>query len=148
MENSLSFFREQFKANGINLQEKLEAGLPQIKTDLHKFEQIMVNFLSNARYAVSKKAEQDSNYSPQVWVRLFQNSTKQVVVEVADNGTGMTSEVKARCLEPFFTTKEVGKGTGLGLSIAHGIARELGMKLEIDSEPGRGAVFRLLVLVF
>ncbi len=144
--NSLSFFREQLRVNGIELHEDISDELPQIKTDLHKFEQILVNFLSNARYAVNKQADRaETGYQQLIWVRLFQNSTKELVVEVEDNGIGMTPEVKERCLEPFYTTKEVNEGTGLGLSIAHGISRELGLTLEIDSEPGRGSVFRLLI---
>ncbi len=143
--NSLSFFREQFRANGIELREELAAGLPRIRTDLHKFEQIVVNFLSNARYAVSRRVGENPDCKPQVRARVFQDSGDMIVVEIKDNGTGMVPEVKERCLEPFFTTKEVGEGTGLGLSIAHGIARELGMKLEFASEPGRGSVFRLLI---
>jgi signal transduction histidine kinase/CheY-like chemotaxis protein len=61
-----------------------------------------------------------------------------VVLAVEDSGTGMTPEVLARVLEPFFTTKEVGKGTGLGLSMAYGFARQSGGTLRIESEPGRG----------
>ncbi len=145
VDNSLAFFREQFRANAIELREELAEDLPRIKTDPHKLEQIVVNFLSNARYAVQKQAGQSGNgYQPWVAVRLFQNLAN-LVLEVEDNGIGMTPEEKERCLEPFFTTKEVGQGTGLGLSIAHGIAGELRVKLEIDSEPGRGALFRLLM---
>lgn len=61
-----------------------------------------------------------------------------VVLRVEDSGTGMTPEILAKVLEPFFTTKEVGKGTGLGLSMAYGFARQSGGTLRLDSEPGRG----------
>jgi PAS domain S-box-containing protein len=57
---------------------------------------------------------------------------------VEDSGEGMTPEVLARVLEPFFTTKEVGKGTGLGLSMTHGVVKAHGGDLEIESVPGRG----------
>jgi PAS domain S-box-containing protein len=66
-------------------------------------------------------------------------------IEVADNGTGMTEEVAAHAIEPFFTTKEVGKGTGLGLSMVHGFARQSGGAMEIDTEPGKGTTVRLFL---
>ena len=150
--NALSFFREQFRAKNIELKEEIE-DMPEIKTDPQKLEQIVVNFLSNAGYAVMEQVQQESGDAPRlVTVRLFRgpeagqiNDGKKLILEIQDNGIGMIKEIRERCLEPFYTTKEVGEGTGLGLSIAHGIARELRMKLEIESRPGKGSVFRLLI---
>ncbi|MHC5733096.1 MAG: sensor histidine kinase, partial [Nostoc sp.] len=65
-----------------------------------------------------------------------------VVIQIADNGIGMTEEVKQRLSEPMFTTKPVGKGTGLGLSISRQIIQEKhGGKLWFVSEPGQGTEF-------
>ena len=65
-----------------------------------------------------------------------------VIFEVIDTGTGMTEEVRQRCLEPFFSTKGE-KGTGLGLSMVFGIVKRHEGSVEIDSEVGRGTVFRV-----
>ena len=65
-----------------------------------------------------------------------------VKIEIADTGTGMTEEVRQRCLEPFFSTKAE-KGTGLGLSMAFGIIRRHAGTLDIESTPGRGTTFRI-----
>jgi CheY-like chemotaxis protein len=67
----------------------------------------------------------------------------RVLIEVADNGVGISPQVRGRIFEPFFTTKPVGIGTGLGLAICHGVVTSLGGTLDVDSEVGRGSVFRV-----
>ncbi len=127
----------------------LSENLPKVKVNPQKFEQIVVNFLSNARYAVEQKGESAGrNYQKTVGVRLFHDSEKETVVfEVEDNGIGMNAEVSERCMEPFYTTKEVGEGTGLGLSIIHGIVREFKMDIEADSIEGEGSTFRVRIQI-
>ncbi len=68
-----------------------------------------------------------------------------VAIAIADSGTGMDEETRARALEPFFTTKEPGQGTGLGLSQVYGFATQSGGELTIDSRPGEGTVVTILL---
>ena len=70
-----------------------------------------------------------------------------VVVSVSDTGGGMTDDVKERAFDPFYTTKPPGRGTGLGLSVCYGIVAEHGGRIEADSQPGRGPVFRVFLPV-
>lgn len=144
---ALSFFREQFRIHDVCLAISLAEDLPGVRMNPQKFEQIVVNFLSNARLAVEKKSrDMESEYEKEVAVRLFHDAEAgQIVFEVADNGAGMSSEVRERCMEPFYTTREVGEGTGLGLSIVHGITREFGMDIEIESHEGQGSLFRIRI---
>jgi PAS domain S-box-containing protein len=72
-------------------------------------------------------------------------ATTAARLTVTDTGCGLTPEVLSRIFEPFFTTKPVGEGTGLGLPIIHGIVENHHGKIEIDSAPGRGATFRILL---
>jgi PAS domain S-box-containing protein len=73
------------------------------------------------------------------------NSGRFVMLAVLDNGSGMSPETRAKAIEPFFTTKEIGRGSGLGLSQVYGFARQSGGQLEIDSELDRGTTMRIFL---
>ncbi|MBT3225672.1 MAG: PAS domain S-box protein [Deltaproteobacteria bacterium] len=143
IEDALSFFNEQFRIHQIQIKRSIEKDLPKVEVDPQKFEQIVVNLLSNARYAVEKKNEYAGHeYSMEVDIRLYLSENKDYVIfKVRDNGIGMSPEVVQRCMEPFFTTKDIGDGTGLGLSIIHGIVKEFDMKIEITSEAEEFCMF-------
>ena len=141
---ALSFFQEQFRVHNIQFSTDIGENLPMVVVQANRFEQVVVNFLSNARYAVEKKAASDSAFKKKIELKLFFDLNAQFLVfQVADNGIGMTLEERERCLEPFFTTKDVGQGTGLGLHIIRGIVDEMKGHLEVESEPGQGALFRV-----
>jgi PAS domain S-box-containing protein len=98
--------------------------------------QVFLNLLLNASHACG----------PHGRIRLATRlEGDSAVVEVSDDGPGIAREVRARLFEPFFTTRPVGEGTGLGLSISHQIVASHGGRIEVASEPGRGASFRVLL---
>lgn len=145
IEKALSFFREQFRIHGIRLNLNLPGDPVKVRINPSKFQQIVVNLLSNAQHVVEEKGTHSRpNDLKEISVHLMSDKLSDgVVLEVSDNGVGMPREVRARCMEPFFTTKGVGEGTGLGLSIALGIAREFKMALEVESVEGEGSLFRV-----
>lgn len=147
LEDALSFFKEQFRIRQINMNQTIEPDLPKVEVDPQKFEQIVVNLLSNARYAVEKKNEYAGHeYTMEVDIRLCLSEDKNhVLFEVRDNGIGMTSDIVQRCMEPFYTTKDIGDGTGLGLSIVHGIVKEFDMKIDITSEADEFCQFAIQI---
>ncbi len=142
---ALSFFKEQFRIHQIALDVSVPDQLPRVIVNTRKFEQIVVNLLSNARFAVDEKGKTAGpGYKKEVSVRLVPGRGEALALfEVEDNGVGMAPGVMNRCLEPFYTTKEVGEGSGIGLSIVNSFVREYEMKMEIESAPGQGSVFRI-----
>jgi signal transduction histidine kinase len=69
----------------------------------------------------------------------------EVVVEIEDSGVGIPLSEQTKIFEPFYTTKAPGRGTGLGLSICYGIVQEHRGRLEVDSQPARGSIFRIVM---
>jgi two-component system cell cycle sensor histidine kinase/response regulator CckA len=122
-----------------------------IKFDINQFEQVVINLAVNARDAMPSGGVMSIRTRNVAAVEVAGFEYKPlpkadyVLIEVEDNGIGMTPEVQARIFEPFFSTKEVGKGTGLGLSTVYGIVKQTGAHIYLDSEPGRGTVFRIFV---
>jgi hypothetical protein len=105
-----------------------------------------LNLINNAFYAVNErqKKDKDSGYKPRVTLTTRQEGN-QVVVEVADNGTGMPDQVKEKIFQPFFTTKPTGEGTGLGLSLSYDIVKAHGGEIKVEVTEGEGTEFVILL---
>ena len=122
-----------------------------VKADLNQFEQVIVNLVVNARDAMSEGGRitlRTRNVSAAECAAFNEKPlvpADYVLVEVQDTGHGIPADVRDKIFEPFFTTKEVGKGTGLGLSMVYGIVKQTGGYVFVDSEPGAGATFRILL---
>jgi CheY-like chemotaxis protein len=116
--------------------------LPSVLANEARLGQVFVNLLVNALQALPERPVADNVI--RVATRLVEG---EAVVEISDNGVGIASDVLPRIFDPFFTTKPVGVGTGLGLSISHAIVTALGGKIEVDSQPGMGTTFRILLPV-
>jgi two-component system, NtrC family, sensor kinase len=104
--------------------------------------QVFLNLLINALQALP--AGQKETNAIVVRTRLVGD---RVHVEVSDNGSGIPREILGKIFDPFFTTKPVGQGTGLGLSICHGIIEAFGGSIEVESEVGKGSLFRVRLRV-
>jgi signal transduction histidine kinase len=109
----------------------------------YKFEQVIMNLLSNARYAVLEKDKAGvKNYEMVIKISTFANR-KNCGLIIHDNGPGIPESIIGNIFDPFFTTKKEEKGTGLGLSIIYGIIQE--MKGEIKADSREGKYTRLVV---
>jgi PAS domain S-box-containing protein len=137
LNSALSFFKEQLRINCIELVEDIDTDCPEVLIETQKFEQVIVNLITNARHALEEV--KDSRIKT-VTVELHCDH-EQVTIKIEDNGIGMDESTRQHCLDPFFTTKDAGEGTGLGLSIVHNILQEFNINLMIQSEPGKGTAF-------
>jgi PAS domain S-box-containing protein len=123
---------------GVALRWELADSSPRLAISAHALTQAVYNLVQNAGVAV--RGRRDG------WVCVAATNDElnaMVHVSVADNGVGMTNEVKRRCLEPFFTTKQRGMSTGLGLALVHGVVRRAGGSIDIRTAPGSGTTFVL-----
>ena len=120
--------------------EKNYASLPLIECYPGKLNQVFLNMISNAIYAIKKKFNGKDGGLLTITTQLDQQS---VSITIGDNGTGMDENTKKRLFEPFFTTKDVGEGTGLGLSIAYNTILKHNGTVQIASEIGVGTSFTI-----
>ena len=122
-----------------------------VKVDVSQFEQVVVNLAVNARDAMpdgGKLSVRTANVTADEATQLAYKgmpAAEYVRIDVSDTGTGIPADIVDKIFEPFFSTKEVGKGTGLGLSTVYGIVKQTGGFIYVDSEPGKGTSFRILL---
>jgi signal transduction histidine kinase/CheY-like chemotaxis protein len=129
----------------ITLRISLASELPLLYADPAQLEQVVVNLAVNARDAMPAGGElqlRTSRGFPEGRGGHPDGGTG-VVLEVQDNGVGMTSEVRERLFEPFFTTKHPGRGTGLGLATCHAIVVAHSGEIAVESTPDSGSTFRV-----
>lgn len=133
----------------VTLRLDLQPEVPTLRADAGLVEQLILNLALNARDAMPhggelvlgthlhEVAEETARERPEV------RPGTSLCLTVRDTGVGIPPEDLPHIFEPFFTTKEVGKGTGLGLASVYGIVQQHGGWIEVESEPGRGTVFRI-----
>ena len=101
---------------------------------------VILNLVSNARYATAERSGNEEGHEPPVWLSTRRNGATVEIV-VRDNGMGMTQEVMEKMFNPFFTTKPTDQGTDLGLSLSNDIVREHGGSITPESVVGDYAQF-------
>jgi len=135
----------------IALESRFAPSLPVVNADPGMMEQVRMNLAVNARDAMPDGGRLSVNLDPceidedRAAAKPGVTPGRFVCLSVSDTGCGIASENLSRIFEPFFTTKEVGKGTGLGLATVFGIAQQHHGWVEVESEIGRGTVFRVFL---
>lgn len=116
--------------------------VPAIECFPGKLNQVFMNIMSNALYAMDKK---HSGHTEYLTVSTSLYDPAHVLIRIADTGTGMPESVREKIFDPFFTTKEIGEGTGLGLSIVFSIIEKHKGKIVVHSTLGEGTEFQIIL---
>jgi signal transduction histidine kinase len=135
IESTIHFLSRYYSSGSINLYRNY-ADLPLVDCFAGQLNQVWMNLLANAADAVETGGD--------VFISTSQLDGK-VIVKISDTGCGMQPEHISRIFDPFFTTKSVGKGTGLGLSVSYSIIERHSGAIEVESTPGQGTTFKVIL---
>ena len=142
---------QQSATRTVDIMVIAEAARSEVMIDVGAFNNVMINFVINARDAMPRGGVA-MLYTQNITIRaddllesIDLEPGEYLVLGIDDNGTGMSPEVLAHAMEPFYTTKPKGKGTGLGLAMAYAFARQSGGALRIRSTPGKGTNIHLFI---
>jgi len=136
--------RAKDKSFNISIHESYQEDLPRMMVIPQDLSRAVLNLMNNACYAVWKRSQdQGEGYQPTIDINTSMADGNAIIV-IADNGDGMTEEVKQRLFENFFTTKPIGQGTGLGMGITRDIVENKHQgRLTFESEEGTGTRFTI-----
>lgn len=140
MDEVLNFIQHHSELSNIEIEKNYDTKIPPLLLDEKKIKQVLMNLIMNAKHAVGKAGA----------IRLstaYNRSARQVTIKIADTGCGIEKKNISRIFDPFFTTKQTGEGTGLGLSVSYGIIKNHGGNISVESEPGKGATFTVVLTV-
>ncbi|MDD5067691.1 MAG: ATP-binding protein [bacterium] len=152
LDETMSLIEAQSRVSNIRLIREYAEQLPKIKVNRNQIQQVIVNLINNAmdaisgagnvtittnRYPAGKQAGKGTDG------KTAENGYLEI--KVRDTGAGIRKENLDKIFEPFFTTKEVGKGTGLGLSLCYEIIKKHNGNIQVESEPGKGSTFIILL---
>ncbi len=129
---------DELTLSDTEITRQYDPDVPEIVTDANQLQQVILNIINNAVDAIGGKTGK---------IAISTKFDRDVIISISDTGCGMTPEQMNQVFLPFFTTKEVGKGTGLGLSVSYGIVKNLGGTIEVESTPGKGSTFTIILPV-
>ena len=141
--------RANYHGFNVTLRENYQEGIPHLLVIPQDLSRAVLNVMNNACYAVWRKSEvlkeEGEDYFPEIKITVA-TANDNLVITIADNGEGMSDEVKQRLFENFFTTKPIGQGTGLGMSITRDIIENKhGGKVSFTSTEGKGTTFTFTI---
>ncbi|HJV34694.1 GAF domain-containing sensor histidine kinase [Geomonas sp.] len=140
----LDMIKYQINRNQIAIVERFDKELPRLNANGPQIQQVLTNFLINARDALSDVERLEKTIEVTTAVSS-EGGRRWVTLSVLDNGVGIAAENLSKIFTPFYTSKEASKGTGLGLSVSLGIAESHHGRIEVESRLGEGSCFKLIL---
>ncbi|RJO64819.1 MAG: PAS domain S-box protein [Myxococcales bacterium] len=139
IEEILPFWEKQARLTQVTIHRDYAETLPRVRVEELQLQEIFINIINNALQAIGEQ-----RHGGNIWIAARQNSGK-VVVSIKDDGPGIPQEIMDKIFDPFVTTKPIGQGTGLGLSICYGIVKRYDGEITVQSRPGEGATFNVIL---
>ncbi|MDD2364879.1 MAG: ATP-binding protein [Desulfuromonadaceae bacterium] len=134
--------KKKYNFKGIEIRREFAAELPLVPVVVADMEQALLNIIKNAAQAIYAA---DIKRHPVINLRTSLVN-EMLVIEIEDNGSGMSESTRLRVFEPFFSTKEVGVGIGLGMSVVYAIVtKNHNGRIEVTSQQGEGSCFRIML---
>ncbi|MEO8433811.1 MAG: ATP-binding protein [Pyrinomonadaceae bacterium] len=138
LDDTLQLLEPQLRSSQIEIVRNYDPEITQVFGNSGKLQQVFTNLLMNARDAIVGGGR--------ITLSTHTNGEDDaVVVEISDTGVGIDPENVAKIYDPFYSTKGVGRGTGLGLAVTYGIVQEHSGHITVNSAPGRGTTFRIVL---
>ena len=138
IETTLALTEHQLLLDGIKVIREFEPSLPYIAVNSGRLQQVFLNLINNAQYALNKKFKNLTDKHSKILQisvhKIKKDKNEYIQIKFHDNGTGISEGDYKRLFDPFFTTKPVGQGTGLGLSVSYGIIQDHKGTIEIESK--------------
>jgi len=134
LDSTLQILKSEFK-DRINI-HKDYGNIPAINCYAGQINQVFMNIITNAIQAIEGKGD--------IWIKTEKKGL-EVQISIKDSGKGIPEDILEKIFDPFFTTKPVGQGTGLGLSISYGIIQKHNGQIVVDSKPGKGTEFTIVL---
>lgn len=140
IDDVLNFIQQHSRSDQMVIEKDYAPSLPRLVLDEKKMRQVFMNLIMNARHAIGDQGT----------IRLVtrhEPEAGQVAICISDTGYGIERDSLSRIFDPFFTTKSTGEGTGLGLSVSYGIVQSHGGRIDVQSTPGKGSAFTVILPV-
>ncbi|MGH7322423.1 MAG: ATP-binding protein [Candidatus Rokuibacteriota bacterium] len=139
LEGLLPLLRHAARRRGVGLKASVPPDLPKILVDPGRLQQVLINLLMNALEATPAGGRVE------LTARRLNHAEPAIEISVKDTGRGISPDLLPRIFEPFFTTKSAKQGTGLGLAVCHDIVKQHGGEIRVESEPGVGTTFNVVL---
>lgn len=138
----LTMIQKKVQLSNITLRVNISSARLIVHVDPARLQQVLLNLLNNAMYAVSEVSDVRAG---EIELSCVPESADKVRIAIKDNGSGIDEHQQQLIFTPFYTTKPAGSGTGLGLSVCHGIVDSMKGVLDFTSVKGQGATFFLII---